>query len=193
MNNHQASYLVSICLIFVFCTSRSKWNGRVQQTVYWPGKNNCLQNYQTNMSNIYTDCTKPGQRTNWNFWNPWIIVCIALSNPLKTPPPLSCQATPPLDLQIAQAFPFLGNPLLYIGFSWTPPPSKIQIFPWTPKILKFFILHLILFFKSNLSLVKISQFEFLVMTEQRILVYELFCHKIFQILVYFLLKNCNIS
>ena len=181
MSNHQASYLVSICLIFVFCTSRSKWNGRVQQTVYWPGKNNCLQNYQTNMSNMYTDCTKPGQRTNWNVCNPWIIACIALSTPLKnTSSLLSCHATPPLTLQIAQALPFFRqSPTIYWFFVNPLPHSKIQIFPWTPKILKFFILQLILSFKSNLSLVKISQFEFLVMTEQRILVYELFCHKIF--------------
>ena len=43
--------------------------------------------------------------------------------------------------------PFLGNPFLFIGFSWTLPKSRI--FQWIPKILKFFILNIIFSFKSN--------------------------------------------
>ena len=38
---------------------------------------------------------------------------------VSTPPSLSCQA-PSLNLQTVQT-PFLGNPSLYIGFSWNPP------------------------------------------------------------------------
>ena len=54
-------------------------------------------------------------------------------------------AKPPLKL--LPKSPFLGNPLLYIGFLWTA--SKNGILQWTPKILKLFILNTILSFKSN--------------------------------------------
>ena len=63
-------------------------------------------------------------------------------------------------------------PLLYIGFSW--PPLKVRFFQWTPKILKFLSLNTILSFKVTKILVKISQFESLVMTEKNI-----FAHKHF--------------
>ena len=53
-------------------------------------------------------------------------------------------------------------------------PPKSRIFLWTPKILKFFILNPILSVKSTKFLVKISQFQFLVMTEKNVFVYKLF-------------------
>ena len=43
--------------------------------------------------------------------------------------------------------PFLGNPPYILVFH--EPPPKNQIFQWTPKILKFFIINPILSFKSN--------------------------------------------
>ena len=58
---------------------------------------------------------------------------------------------------------FLGNFLLCIGFLY--PPSALCFSSLTPSyilIIKF--------------LVKVSQFEFFVMTEKNIFVYELFCH-----------------
>ena len=61
----------------------------------------------------------------------------------------------------------LGNPPRY-WFFMTPPPKR-QIFQWTPKILKFFIL-----LKVNKLLLKMSQFEFLVMIEKKIFTYKVF-------------------
>ena len=77
---------------------------------------------------------------------------------------------PPLILQTVQA-PFLINPL-YIRFSWTLP--KKRDFQWTPKLSKFFIFKPSYLLKVTKFLIEISQFEFLVMTEQSILVYKLF-------------------
>ena len=45
--------------------------------------------------------------------------------------------------------------------------------------------------KVTKFLVEIFQFKFLVMTEKTILIYNFFCHKIIQILIYFLSKNIN--
>ena len=105
-----------------------------KQFIYWPGKNNCLQNYQTNMSNMYTDCTRPGQRTNWNVCNPWIIiVCIGLSAPSKTPPSF-LPSPPPLKSANCPSPPlFRQSPTIYWIFVNSP--SKTRIFPWIPKIL----------------------------------------------------------
>ena len=79
------------------------------------------------------------------------IVCIGVSIiPQKYPPsflPSSPTPLPPLNLRTIQASPFRLSSL-YIGFLWTPL-SKTRVFPWTPKTLKFFILHPILYFKSN--------------------------------------------
>ena len=74
---------------------------------------------------------------------------------------------PPLKSANCPSPPFLSNPS-YVSVFREPPKNL-----WTPKILQFFILHPILSFKSN-ELVKTSQFEFLVMTEQNLLVYKLF-------------------
>ena len=76
------------------------------------------------------------------------IVCTGVSTPpQKHHSPLSYQALP-LKSANCPSPPLLGNPPFYIGFSWTPTP-KNQIFQWTFKILKFFILNTILSFKSN--------------------------------------------
>ena len=71
--------------------------------------------------------------------------------------------------------PFLGNPLLYIGFLWTPSPfPKRRIFQWTRKILKFSPLTSSYLLKVTKFLVKIAQFEFLVMTEKNIFLIKYF-------------------
>ena len=91
------------------------------------------------------------------------------------------------------------SPHIYWFFVNPPLPLKTRIFTWTPKILKFFILHTILSFRSleiTKFLVKIFQFEFLVMKEPSILVYKLFLllnipNFNFRIFQHFLSKNCN--
>ena len=96
--------------------------------------------------------------------------------PSKTPHPLflANPPAPPVYIDKLSNPPFLGNPSLYIGFSWTTtPPPKSRIFQWSPKILKFFKLNTILAFKTKF-LVKISQFEFLVMTEKIFLLTNFF-------------------
>ena len=63
------------------------------------------------------------------------------------------------------------------GFSWYPalPPPKHRIFQWTPKILHLFILNpRSCLLKVTKFLVKISQFELLVLTEKNIFGYKLF-------------------
>ena len=63
-------------------------------------------------------------------WIAHLIVCIGVS----------LLPSPPVNLQTVQASPlFRQSPLIYWFF----------IFSWTPKILKFFLLHPILCFKSN--------------------------------------------
>ena len=59
-------------------------------------------------------------------------------------------------------------------------PSKNQIFQWTPKSLK-----------VSKFLVKVSQFEFLVMIEKNIFVYQLFLSLNIPDFSLFLRKNCN--
>ena len=54
------------------------------------------------------------------------------------------------------------------------PPTKTRIFLWIPKILKFFILHPIYLSKVTKFLPKISQFKFLVTTEQSVFVCKTF-------------------
>ena len=64
------------------------------------------------------------------------------------------------------------------GFSWhsaPPPPPKHRIFQWTSKILQLFILNPRSYLlKVTKFLVKISQFELLVLTEKNIFGYKLF-------------------
>ena len=89
---------------------------------------------------------------------------------LKSSPTLSCQAHPPLNLKIAQAL-FLGKPPYILVFH-DPSPYNLD-FSVNPKNIKVFhpSRHLLKVTKFS---VKISQFEFLVMTEQSILVFKPF-------------------
>ena len=64
-------------------------------------------------------------------------------------------------------------------------------FSVNPTILKFFIFNPIPFFKVTKFLVKISQFKLLVMIERPFWFINFFYHYIFEISVYFLLKNFN--
>ena len=57
-----------------------------------------------------------------------VIVCIGVSTPLPF-----FLAKPPLKSANSSSPPFLGNPPLYIGFSWTPPPWKAGFFGEPPK------------------------------------------------------------
>ena len=111
-----------------------------------------------------------------------VIVCIGVSTSSKASPPLSCQA-PPLQASLFKQFP------IYIGFSWILP--KSGIFQWTPKYQSFSSLTPSYLLKVTKFLVEISQFEFLVMTEENI-----FGHKLFLLLNisdFDLCENCNPS
>ena len=80
----------------------------------------------------------------------WILTCIGVSA-LSSKTPLSYfLPSPPLNRQTLQALPhlFLGNPPRLYWFFVNPRP-KSPIFQWTSKILKFFILNIMLSFKSN--------------------------------------------
>ena len=81
----------------------------------------------------------------------------------------SCQA-PSLNLQIVQA-PFLSH-ALYTGFSWIP--LTVRFFSESQKYQRFSFLTPSYLLKVTEFLVKISQFEFLVMTEKNIFAYKLF-------------------
>ena len=87
----------------------------------------------------------------------------------KQHPPLSCQ-DPPLKSANCPIPLFRQSPSISVFYELHP----LKILQWMPKILKFFILNLILSFKSKKFLVKISQFGFLVMTEKNTFVYKLF-------------------
>ena len=68
--------------------------------------------------------------------NKKLIVRIGVSTPLsKTlPPPSFLPSPPPLNQQTVQAPPFLGNPPLYIGFSWPPLKSDLSVNPQNIKV-----------------------------------------------------------
>ena len=111
--------------------------------------------------------------------------------PSKTPPPFFLPS-PYLKLaNCPSPRPFLDNSPSILVFVNSPLPPKSQIFQWAPKILMFFILNPSYFLKVTKFLVKMSQFEFLVMTEKNVLLINFFCHEIFQIWIYFLWENCN--
>ena len=103
------------------------------------------------------------------------IVCIGVSPPpsQKHPLPLSCQA-PSLNLQIVQALPphFRQSPPPDIGFSRNP--LKIGFFHESQKYCFSFLTSSYFYTVIKFS-VKISHFEYLVMTEKNIFVYKLFC------------------
>ena len=110
-----------------------------------------------------------------------------INPPQKHKTPLSCHPT--LNLQSIQAPFFRQLPSLY-WFFHNSPPVKIGFFSERQS---FSFLTLSDPLKVSKFLVKISQFELLVMTEKNIFVYNFLCGYIFQILVYFLCKNCNPS
>ena len=87
--------------------------------------------------------------------------------------PLSCQA-PSLNLQIVQALPppFQAIPPPDIGFSRNP--LKIGFFHESQKYCFSFLTSSYFYTVIKFS-VKISHFEYLVMTEKNIFVYKLFC------------------
>ena len=100
---------------------------------------------------------------------PWQICLHSVHQGIN--PLFSCQAPPPWISKLSKP-PFQGNPPLILVFR--DPPPKSQISHWTPKILKFFILNTIFFFKVTEFLVKISQFKYLVITERNIFACKLF-------------------
>ena len=53
---------------------------------------------------------------------------LGIKPPSKTPPPLSCQASPLKSVKCPSRPPFLGNSPLYIVFFVNPPSFKIQLF-----------------------------------------------------------------
>ena len=87
-------------------------------------------------------------------------MCVGISTPLKHPL-LSCQA--PLNLQTVHAPPFLGNRSPLYRFFMNSP-LKVGFFSECPKLILFL----------TKFLVKISQFEFLFMTEKNVFLYKLF-------------------
>ena len=95
-----------------------------------------------------------------------------INPPSKTPLPLFLAKTP-LNLQTVQAPLFRQFPPLYIDFSWTLP-LKVGFFSERPKYSSFLSLTPSYFSKITKFLVKISQFEFLVMIEKNIFVYKRF-------------------
>ena len=93
---------------------------------------------------------------------------------------------------------FFGNPLLNLHtakppFVFREIPLKTLISQWTPIVLKFFILNPVDILKVAKLLVKISQFNLLVITQKNNFLINFFFLWIFQILVYFLCKNCKRS
>ena len=98
------------------------------------------------------------------------IVWIRVSTPLKNTTPSFLPSPPPLKSANSNcpSTPFLDNPPLYIGFS-----LKFGFFIEHPKYQSFSFLTSSYHSKETKFLVKISQFECLVMTEKNIFVYKL--------------------
>ena len=92
-----------------------------------------------------------------------------INPPSKTPPP-SFLASLPLNLQIVQP-PFLGNPPIYWFFVTPPPPLKLGFFRKPPKYYSFLSFSPSYLLKVTKFLLNFSQFEFLVTTEESVLVY----------------------
>ena len=103
------------------------------------------------------------------FWCGKGIVCIGLS---PTPLSLSCQA--PLKSTNCPSPPFLRNSPPIYWFSLIPPKvgsfSEPQKYESSLSLIPSYLL------KVTKFLHKISQFEFLVMSEKNIFGYEFFCH-----------------
>ena len=100
------------------------------------------------------------------------LMCIGMSTPLENTHPLSCQA--PLKFANCTSPPlFRWSSLCCYWFLWTHP-LKIRFFSEPPKYFSSLIPSYLL--KIIKFLVKISQFEFIAMTEKNIFVYKIFCH-----------------
>ena len=119
--------------------------------------------------------------------------CIGVST--TPPPPLQTSShsfltSPSLNLQNVHAPFFTQFPPQYWLFVT---PLKIrQFFREPQKYSSFSSLTQFDLLKITKFLVKVSQFEFFVMTEKNIFIYRRSCHKQFQILVYLLRKKCII-
>ena len=120
----------------------------------------------------------------------WYIVCIGLSVPLPSKtPPSSFLPSPPSSPKSdnCPSPPFLGNRPSILVFR---DPHLKAGFSVNPKNISFSSLNPSYLLEVTKFLVKISQFEFLVMTEKNNSVYKLFfVIKYFRL--YFLCKNCN--
>ena len=96
-----------------------------------------------------------------------------INPPSKTPPPLSCQA--PLISANCPSSPLFKKSTPSIGFSWPPITFvKVESFSEPQKYESFSSLIPSYLLIVTKFLVKISQFEFLVMTEKNIFAYKLF-------------------
>ena len=106
------------------------------------------------------------------------IVCIVVSTPLEnTPPPPSFLPSPPLkSAKFPSPPPFTGNYPLYIGYfvNFREPPLKIWFFSEPQKYSSFSTLTPSCLLKRTKFLVRVSQFEFFVMTEKNIFVIKYF-------------------
>ena len=91
--------------------------------------------------------------------------------PSKTPPPLSCQV--PLKSANCPSPPFRQSPPSILVFC-EPPPLKVRFFSEPSKYSSLSTLIPSYLLKVTKFLSKISQFEFLVMTEKNIFAYKLF-------------------
>ena len=105
-------------------------------------------------------------------WNSWLIVCIEVSTPLKNTTTLVL-AKPHLNCHTVQAPPppFRQSPPLY-WFFVNPPPWKSDFSVNPQKSFSSLIPSYLL--KVTKFLGKISQFEFLVMTDKFFFAYKLF-------------------
>ena len=81
--------------------------------------------------------------------------------------------SPHLNLQTVQASPFFRQSSPLYWFFVNPTPLKVRFFSEPPKYYSFSSLSSSYLLKITKFLVKISQFEFLVMTEKNVFVYKL--------------------
>ena len=117
-----------------------------------------------------------------------VIVCIGVSTPLKNTIHSFLPRSLPLNLQTVQA-PFLSNPPSILVFR--EPSLKVGFFSEPQKYQSFSSLTPSYLLKVTKFLVKISQFEFLVMTEKNIFAYKLFLSLNISDFNLFLCENCN--
>ena len=105
-----------------------------------------------------------------------LIVCIGVSTPLKNTTPLFL-AKPPFKSANCPSTPFLDNPPPpppSVSVFHELPPLKVEFVNGHPKYQNFSSLTQSYLLIVTKFLVKITQFEFLVMTEKNIFVYKLY-------------------